>query len=260
MSAKKYIAGGVLLFSAVIAITVFFGHVLWRDRAEKETLNGNCKLEQDFVSVVLIDDTDPIGIERDEAAAFILKLAENAPRYSRFVLYRLSETVSEKDGSPVPAFEICNPFGKTDRANKLTEDANQLKRERDKFLRGIKKITRSLLNVEEKPYSPIMEGIHSVAVSEFFPLKADAQRHLHIVSDMMQNTRDFSMFDRKQQKEFEQFKRRPYYRRLKTKALENARVSVFELTRASDAQNEDVIRFWEEYFRDQKTETTEFVR
>lgn len=248
---------GTLLFVSVFVMTGVIARLWMQDRAQKETLTGNCKIERDFVTVVLIDDTDPITLERDEAAAFILKLAEDAPRYSRFALYTLSDASA---GKKEPALELCNPFGKTDRANKWTEDENELKRARNRFLREIKKITQSLLDVKEKPFSPIMEGIRFVAVSEFFPLKEDARRHLLIVSDMMQNTRDFSMFDKKQQKEFDQFKRRPYYRRLKTKALENARVSVFELTRDSAAQNDDMIRFWKEYFRDQKTETTDFVR
>lgn len=256
MDRKNWVVGALLLVVLFAAISGIAR--LWmRDRAQKEMLTGNCKIERDFVSVVLIDDTDPITLERDEAAAFILKSAEDSPRYSRFALYKLSDAAA---GKKEPALELCNPFGKTDRVNKLTEDANELKRARNKFLREVKKITQSLLDVQEKPFSPIMEGIRFVAVTEFFPLKEDARRNLIVVSDMMQNTRDFSMFDKKQQKEFDRFKRRPYYRRLKTKALENARVSVFELTRTSPAQDDGVIRFWEEYFRDQKTETADFVR
>lgn len=258
MRLKNYIPG-ILLLIAAVAITGFLCRTFLQDKAHKETLNGNCKIDPDFVTAVLIDDTDPISIERDEAAAFILKLAEDAPRYSRFVLYRLSESSFENGGKPVPAQETCNPFGKTDRADFLKEDKTELKRERDKFLREIKKITEALLNVKEKPYSPIMEGIHSVAVAEFFSLKSEAKRHLVIVSDMMQNTKDFSMFSKKQQKDFERFKRRPYYRRIKTKALENAQVSVFELVRNSEAQNDDIVLFWKDYFNDQKAEA-DFVR
>jgi len=261
MRSKNYIIG-TLLFAAGIAIIVFLGRSLLQDRAHKEMLNGNCKIDQDFVTVVLIDDTDPIiREERNEAEEYIKSLAKDAPRYSRFVLYTLSKATSEKADKPVPELETCNPFGKKDRADFLKEDKTALKRERSNFLYNIEKITQNLLNVETKDFSPIMEGIQSVAVAEFFHLKSEAERHLLIVSDMLQHTKSFNMYTERQQ-EFERFKRKPYYRSLKTKALENANVSVFTLTRDTKAQNENIERFrlfWEEYFRDQKARP-EFVR
>lgn len=256
MRSKNYIVG-TLLFATGIAIIVFLGRSLLQDRAHKETLNGNCKIDQDFVTAVLIDDTDPITIERDEAEEYIVKLAKETPRYSRFVFYKLSKAFSENGKKPVSELETCNPFGQNDIADFLKEDKAALERERSNFLNNIKKITQNLLNVETKDFSQIMEGIHSVAVAEFFHLKNDAKRHLVIVSDMLQHTEGFNMY--KERQEFEQFKRRPYYRRLKTKALENARVSVFELVRETKAQNENTVRFWDGYFRDQKAEP-EFVR
>ena len=243
----KKIAVAIVLILIVICFITF---LIVKKMSEKEIaaqINGACKIDQDYVTVVLIDDTDKIELQGQGAKSLVQRLAREAPRFSRFAIYRLSDLTAR---GIKPVMEQCNPFGANDKADMWTENENELRRAKNAFQKGIAKVTENLLDIREKDRSPIMEAVYSIAVSEFDLLKQDAEKHLVVISDMLQNTDDFSVFRSNPLPDFDLFKRRPYYQRLATDSLNDVRVSVFMINK-NKRQTEKLKEFWTDYFKDQ---------
>ncbi|MBO4539458.1 MAG: hypothetical protein J5781_04220 [Clostridia bacterium] len=251
----KKVTGAIFLIFIIVGFLVFLVLKKMDENDFNAKINGGCKIDQDYVTVILIDDTDRIDFQGQGAKSLVQRTAEEAPRFSRFVIYRLSDLTVR---GIRPVTERCNPFGKNDKADKWTENENELKRAKNAFRKEIAEVTNKLLDIKEKNRSPIMEAVYSVAVSEFDRLKSDAEKRLIIISDMMQNTDDFSMFSKNITLDFNLFKRRPYYKRMATDALNDVHVSVFMINK-DRRQTEELKDFWIDYFKDQGA-SVKFIR
>lgn len=202
----------------------------------------------DNVTAVLVDLTDPIN--PTQAAALknaLLKIRNDVPKYGRLEIYPLESTTKSVIA---PLFAGCSPGSGRDVDSRLygnPELADRLWQKQ--FASKVDGVLSNLLDMPESQNSPIFEAVQSVAVTAFgSPIAESArQRTLVVISDMIQHTSGFSMYQGAPP--FERFKANQYYLRVKP-FLKGANVDVDLIVRETrkNVQQPPLYKFWVDYF------------
>jgi hypothetical protein len=194
--------------------------------------------------VLLVDKTDPLSFTQKQAfEALLNKLAsEQVPTG-----YLLSVFVLGGDykSNPKPIFSRCNPGDGAD-ANALTSNLTHLrKRFEDKFRQPVLGLAGKLQTATSEKYSPILEMLDMTAINGFRAEDVKGPRRLIIVSDMLHNTSEYSMY--RETPDFQSFANSDYGRKTHTD-LKGVEVEIQYLMNTPRLQTRRNLKFWEDYF------------
>ena len=144
-----------------------------------------------------------------------------------------------------PLVEICNP-GKGDGKSELTANLKQLKRQYNKkFINPLMQQMQSMVSTQAAKYSPIFEMLQMVSLQSFQRFPMQGERHLLIVSDLLHNTPELSLY--KKLPNLEDFEASDYARRTFID-LKDVQVDLYLLFNSPQYQTDSLMEFWEAYF------------
>lgn len=241
---NKHIALGVAALSAVIAVVglvVYF--IITREGPPDKTTLCPAKGPKGHV-ILLVDKTDPLNFTQSASFRTLLEgLAERGiePGYLLSV-FALGEDYRE---TAKPVFEKCNP-GKGEGKSELTDTISKLQKQfRTEFLDPMLDLADILQGSQPAKASPVFEMIQLVSINGFRKRAVDGPRRLIIVSDMLQNTPQFSMY--RGIGEFSAFQGSDYGKRMQAD-LKGVAVELHYVMNTPQLQNRRHLKFWEDYF------------
>jgi hypothetical protein len=194
--------------------------------------------------VLLVDKTDPLNFTQKEAFQNSLDqlVAHGVPTGYLLSVFVLGE---DYKATPKPIFDECNP-GDGAGASELISNLKHLKK---RFEQGFRKPMRDLLaELEAKKsakYSPIFEMLEMTAINGFRKENVNGPRRLIIVSDMLHNTPEYSMY--RGTPDFERFHQSDYGRKMTTD-FSGIDVDIQYLINTPQLQTRRHLKFWEDYF------------
>jgi hypothetical protein len=196
--------------------------------------------------VLLVDKTDPLSFTQRQAFAVMLRelVERRVPEgylLSVFVLGEDFKTTAE------PLVELCNP-GSGAGKSEFTANLKRLRAQyQSRFIEPV--IAQADVLTASKPAnaSPILEMLQLVGINAFRKQAIDGERKLVLVSDMLHNTPQFSMFNAGATASFSAFAKTDYGRRTQSD-LERVDVEIHYLMHAPSLQTKENLQFWMDYF------------
>jgi hypothetical protein len=150
-----------------------------------------------------------------------------------------------------PIFEKCHPG---DGKGKSGFNANPVliaKRFEKNFREPVLELTGKVLKDTPSKYSPVYEMLQLVSINGFRRANVDGKKRLIVFSDMLPNTKEFSMFNGIP--EFEAFMRSGYGRNT-IAPLEGVQVTINILINYPELQTTKQVSFWEKYLENSGAE------
>lgn len=193
---------------------------------------------------LLVDKTDPLNFTQKQAFTvmlrdFIERLVPPGYLVSVFVLGEDFKANAE------PLLELCNPGTGADKSE-FTDNIKRLRVQyQNKFLEPMLKQSESMVSTESAKNSPIFEMLQLVAINGFRKHAVKGEKRLVILSDMLHNTPQFSMY--KGPVDFEPFSSSDYGRKTQVD-LQGVDVELHYLMNAPKLQTKRNLKFWEDYF------------
>lgn len=194
--------------------------------------------------VVLVDRTDPMTFVQRKAfkTVFDELVQKRLPEGYLLTVFSLDENFEE---SADPLVELCNP-GTGDDKSEFTANVRKIKRQyQERFIAPLHAQVDEMLPDKPAKSSPILEMIQLASINGFRRHRVDGERRLIIVSDMMHNTPQFTMYRR--DVDFDAFSGSSTGRRLLAE-LHGVRIELHYLMNAPQFQTRRHIGFWERYF------------
>ena len=193
--------------------------------------------------ILLIDKTDSLNFTQKQSFNVILKdLVGNVPKGYLLSVFALGENFEE---TAKPLVELCNP-GDGSKESELTANIGKLQAKyKSRFLEPVSAISESLLISESEKLSPILEMVQLVGVNGFRKHGVNGERRLIIVSDMLHNTPQFSMY--KEKLSYADFSKLPYGRKTQSELLD-VEIELHYLINRPELQTKRNLKFWEDYF------------
>ena len=241
---------GVLLIGAAICvgIALVVTYVWIRSKQTEFDQVTMCPKEGPRgLTIVLIDRTDPLNpVQKEALRKELEQVKEHLPQGTGIQVYSVGPVINNLLTAEGPL--VCSP-GRGDTTSPWTGNPRLVERRwREGFAQPLEAVFTKMLQSGSSERSPILESIQSIAVEPLGSLRSEAQyRHLVIVSDMLQNTHEFSQY--KKQIPFSEFKLTEYYRRVRAD-LTHVKVEIFYVRREGNFQGARHIQFWEDYFKD----------
>ena len=243
---------GALLIVVVLAATLVTGLTLWqlsksRIEVDKDTFCPIAGAKE--TTVVLIDRTDSLNLVQQ--AALLQKLEDikaETPKYGEIEIYTVGEI---SDALLRPEIKLCNPGRGEDVDPTIGNPRLVEKKWKDGFQVPLERVFKDMLQPGEAKTSPIAESIQSIALTSFDVERGgDVDKRLIVVSDMLQNTPEFSQY--RGLTPFERVKQTDYYRHIQAH-LDGVRVKIWYVRRptARHIQGGAHIEFWQQFFMDE---------
>jgi len=259
-SSQKSLIGfvaGAVGFS-IIAV----GTYLYIDaRSKHVTLDSETLCPSDGptgVVAILIDTTDAFTpIQQRDIANNLAELRESLPVGYLFAGYTIDLGNS---AVAIPAFYLCNP-GRGEGVSELTANPRLIEeRWREEFEEPIASTLETMTRSGGAEISPILEAIQSVSVSQFHdPTYGDVPKRLVIVSDMLQNSENYSVYETSLP--FADFESKPEWARVRAN-LKGVRVEIVFVIRPeySQLQTDSLLQFWLNVFAAEGTDIDRIIR
>jgi hypothetical protein len=231
------------LFSASL-ISVF---IYWYVKAATESVDERLcpSTGPTSFALILLDLTDEITPRQASSIQSLIQsfIDDSAPG----TLFSVGKVVPEGQQSG-KAFEMCKPRT-GDVANQLYENPKLIARQyQDKFLAPISNAIEDMTAEPSAPNSPILESLQGlVAETEGFRSlqRDDRKRSILIVSDLMQNSRNFSFY---MGGNWEAFRAQGLVNEI-SNSLRGSSVTWLEITRnLRPSLNNTRFEFWKNYF------------
>jgi len=194
--------------------------------------------------VLLIDTTDQLSFTQHAAFEVTLRdlIEKRVPEGYLFSVFVMGEDFKECAN---PLVELCNP-GTGEEKSELTANIKQLKRQyKEKFLDFLINKSSNILNSKAANTSPVFEMIQMVSINSFRKHDVKGKRHLIVISDMLHNTSQFSMY--KGIVDYQIFASSDYGRKLQLE-LNDVEVEIHYLINNPRLQTKRNLKFWEDYF------------
>lgn len=194
--------------------------------------------------VLLVDKTDPLTFTQKEAFTITLRelVERRIPQGYLLSVFVLGEDFKE---SAKPLVELCNP-GTGEDKSELTDNLRRLKKQyQTGFLEPLLKQSESLVASQPAKYSPIFEMMQLVAINGFRAHDVKGERRLVVMSDMLQNTPQYSMY--KGPVDYPSFASSTYGQKAQLE-LRGVEVEIQYLMNAPQLQTRRNLKFWEDYF------------
>lgn len=228
----------------VVGIAITYGY-LQANRSESLIKDTLCPAKGPGGHyVLLVDKTDPLTYTQKEAFMVTLKelVQKRIPEGFLFSVFVLGEDFKENSK---PLVELCNPGTGQDRSE-LTDNLRKLNRQyQDRFLSPLLKQSEKLMSSQPAKVSPIFEMMQLVAINGFRKHGVIGERHLIVISDMLHNTQQFSMY--KSPTDYATFASSKYGQKSQLE-LHDVKVEIYYLMNSPQLQTKRNLKFWEEYF------------
>lgn len=206
--------------------------------------------------VLLVDKTDPLNFTQRQAFGVSMQdLVHNrVPEGYLLSVFVLGESF---EATAQPTVELCNP-GSDVGKSELTANLKRLRKQYlDRFVRPLEEAAESLIADQAASASPIFEMLQLVGINGFRKHSVQGPRRLIIVSDMLQNTSEFSMY--RALPDFSLFVDSPYGQRVQAD-LANVDVEIHYLMTQPRWQTRGHLLFWEKYLDRSGARLTEVRR
>lgn len=240
----KYIAigvGALVIFVAALLGTIYY--VTNRGAGiDRETLCPNTGPIAH--TVLLVDQTDPLNFNQRQAFIRLFEdLVDRRIQPGELIsVFVLGEDYRE---GAKPLVDICNP-GSGQGQSELTANIAKLNAQfRSRFREPLLKQADALITTAPAKNSPILEMLQLVSLNAFRKHEVKGPRRLIIVSDMLHNTPQLSMY--KGIPTYDDFAQSDYARRMQTR-FDGAEVEIHEVLHYPKLQTRALIEFWENYF------------
>jgi len=194
--------------------------------------------------VLLVDKTDPLNFTQRQAFAVTLKelVETKVPEGHLLSVFVLGEKFEH---SAQPVIELCNPGSGTGKSEFTANPQKLRKQYEERFVKPMEDAQKALLASEPAKASPIFEMLQLVGINGFRRHAIDGPRRLVMMSDMLHNTPQFSMYQ--SLVEWEPFEASDYGK--KTQAdLKGVTVELHYLMNTPRLQTRRSLVFWERYF------------
>lgn len=240
--ARWVVAGVALLAVAVAVVSLVVYVVVSRDPpVDKTTM---CPAAGPLGHIVLlVDKTDPLNFTQRQAFSVAMKelVETKVPEGHLLSIFVLGEKFEQ---SAVPLIELCNPgsdLGKSE----LSENLKRLRKQyEDRFVRPLEEAAKALVSEEPAKASPIFEMLQLVGINGFRRHAVNGPKRLVLVSDMLHNTPQFSMYTGPV--DFESFESTDYAKRTQAE-LRDVSVELHYLMTTPRLQTRRNQVFWERY-------------
>lgn len=243
-AAKQKTIGAVLL---TLVVAVVIGVIVWKTQQPPLPTALLCPADGPRAHIAfLVDKTDPLGFTQSKALAGLLETFASGRRVREGELlsvYALGQDF-RKDSEPL--FEKCNPGDGRDKSGWKDNPELWKKRFDTEFKDPILRLQEDLKALQPAAQSPIMEMIQHVGL-HFARHDVKGPRRLVILSDMLHNTTDYSMYV--EEPDFGALQKRPRFQKLRAK-LRGADVEILVLLNRPQIQNRRLTKFWEDYLED----------
>lgn len=198
--------------------------------------------------VLLVDKTDPLNFIQKEAFTTLLQELAGAGVEGVEPGYLVSVFALGEDykATAKPIFEMCNP-GSGQGKNELTANLKMLKRQfQEKFHGPMLKLGDELQTANPGKTSPVFEMLQLASINSFRKHDIAGPKRLIIVSDMLQNTPEYSMY--KGIEDYQSFRSSEYSKKLHVDFM-GASVELHYIMNTPHLQTRKQLLFWEEYFK-----------
>jgi hypothetical protein len=195
-------------------------------------------------TVVLIDTTDPFTFTQRQAFSVLFKdlVRQQTPEGYLLSVFVLGERFEENAKAVV---ELCNP-GSGAGKNQFTTTLEKLRRTYEEgFLQPLEAQAEKLARSEPAKFSPILEMLQLASINGFRKEAIKGEHRLVLVSDMLHNTPQFSMY--KPVPEYAAFAASAYGQKTQLR-LDNVKVDLHYLMNSPALQTRRNLQFWEEHF------------
>jgi hypothetical protein len=240
----RHVMVGITCIVLVIAIAGFVAQFfLQKERPlHTETL---CPADGPLGHVVLlVDKTDPLTFTQKQAFGVLLDdivTRRVAPGFLISV-FVLGEDFTQ---TAKPLLEICNP-GQGEGKSELNANLKRLHLQYEaRFREPLLAQAEALQSASPARYSPILEMLQITSINGFRKHSAAGERRLIVVSDMLHNTAQFSMY--KAGVDFRTFSASDYGKKTHLD-LANVTVELHYLMNYPQLQTRRHLLFWEELF------------
>lgn len=234
-------SAALLMALIIVGLAAFFLTTA-KDDLNSETL---CPSEGPLGHyVLLVDKTDPFSFIQKEALQVELEniVKHKLPENYLFSVFSLGENFQN---NAKPLVELCNPGDGKGKSHWTTTVPILQKRYQEKFLTPLQQIFEDLTSAERAKESPIFEMIQLVSINGFQKHAVLGEKKLIIMSDMLHNTSQFSMY--KSKFDFEEFVVSPYGKKAQLE-LSNVSVELYYLMNSPSLQTRKHALFWEKFF------------
>jgi len=247
---KKQDAFGLLLMLFVIAVVggVLYGIDNFLPSKQRIDENTMCPISGPISkTAVIVDKTDSYNHIQIASLENIFSSIEESIPVGGMILFYVVNKNSYEDIEPF--FTACNP-GSGDNANSLYENPKLL---RDKWLakfkEPLKEIRAEIIHGGAEKSSPIFEVIQAVSLTGFNHSAKDTLLELHLFSDMLQHTKEWSHYASGGD-DFSKLGASNYFQKIRTD-LQGANIFLHYIRRdgAEGLQTNRNALFWEKYFK-----------
>jgi hypothetical protein len=194
--------------------------------------------------VLLVDTTDPLDFTQKQAFNATLRdlVGRRIPQGALVSVFVLGEDFRS---TAEPLVELCNP-GSGAGASALTSNPARLRQQyEERFLQPMLAQSDRLVATKPAKWSPIFEMLQLVGINAFQRHDVHGERRLIVMSDMLHNTPQFSMY--KGSMDFAALASTDYGRKSMAD-LPGVDVELLVLLNTPQLQTKRQMKFWEDWF------------
>lgn len=250
---KKFRNEVLLLITVLVAVFLVGGLFFWlwdtRDVApDKVTLCPETGATAH--TILLVDNTEPYTfMQRQAFKQSLRELARETMKEGELLsVFVLGDDFQE---NAEPIFEKCHPGVGEGKSDFNANIARIKKRFEHDFREPIVGLMDKMLKESPSKYSPVYEMLQLVSINGFRRANVDGPKRLIVFSDMLPNTKEFSMF--KGIPEYDAFMRSGYGRNT-VASLEGVQVIINILVNYPDLQTTKQVNFWEKHLENSGAE------
>lgn len=235
---------GATLFLVLIGI---IGGIAYAIISQPQGLDTDTLCPKDGAKghyVLLVDKTDPLTFTQKQAFSVVVHelIEKRIPEGYLFSVFVLGEDFRE---TAAPIAELCNP-GTGAEKSEWSANLRKLRRQyEERFVGPLVKQTEALVSTQSAKTSPIFEMMQLVGINAFRKHDVRGERRLIILSDMLHNTPQFSMY--RGSIDFANFATTDYGKKAQAD-LRGVEIEIHYLMNSPQLQTKRNLKFWEDYF------------
>lgn len=236
-------AGGIALLTIAAAVVGAVAYVTWNTEPPLDARMCPAAGPAGHF-VVLIDTTDPMSFTQKQAYSVLFRelIERKTPKGYLLSVFVLGENF---EANAKPVVDLCNPGSGADKSE-LTATLHRLRRQyEERFLKPLLDEADRLPSTQSAKASPVLEMLQLVALNGFRKENIQGDRRLILVSDMLHNTPQFSMY--RGTPDHKAFSESTYGQKTRLD-LPNTKVELHYLMHAPKLQTRQNLQFWEEHF------------
>lgn len=242
---KKFNILGWILSSSLIIIIIIASYFIIKLKLDKRDIDKVTLCDKNFSygkHIILVDITDKYNfMQINDIKLNLENIIKKLEKGKQVKVYFLNDNVTEKD---LPVINICNPGTGSDSSYIYSNPKLIEKQWNEKFYKPLSNTMNVLENDQTYSYSPIIEMIQWINIVEF-KNSNENENKLTIISDMIQNSKEYSFFKNK----INNFEETSFFNKYRTN-MKNFEVQIM-LTRRDNLnkfQTPEYIDFWIKYF------------